>query len=169
MLTKRSIFFPKYASSEQVNMAHYLSMLKTETREFVENTQYSTLAELQPCSRKREIKIKKQRKEKRLMPNQSQLATIWFKSADTSSKVGDQRILGFGKCGNFHDGVFRLFPCHKCGKEGNYDSDCRRVHKFALIMIRWAISSLIVPFSLSTQCKTHTFRLADFEWMPMES
>lgn len=38
-------------------MARYLTMLKKDIREFVTNSQYWTLAELQTNCRKREIKV----------------------------------------------------------------------------------------------------------------
>lgn len=47
MLTKRVLFFPEYASSKQVQKSRYLSMLKTEIREFISNNQYKTVEKMQ--------------------------------------------------------------------------------------------------------------------------
>ena len=44
---EKALFCPEYASFEQVQMSQYLSMLKTETYEFVSTQQYQTLFELQ--------------------------------------------------------------------------------------------------------------------------
>ena len=46
MFTERAMFFPEFAS-EQAQMTHYLSMLKTDIRQFVSTQRCSTLLELQ--------------------------------------------------------------------------------------------------------------------------
>lgn len=51
---ERALFCSEYESSKKVMMSRYLSILKTEIREFVANNRYKILAEMQGHARKRE-------------------------------------------------------------------------------------------------------------------
>lgn len=107
-------------------MTHYLSMLKTEITEFVVSTQYQDLAELNLNSRRREIEIHTQRKEKRPVPNQSHSATKRLNYINSRLGAIERRNLGCGKCEKFHDGICRSFACHTCIKDGHCGMDCKQ-------------------------------------------
>ena len=62
MFTERAMFFLKF-SLEQSQMTCYLSMLKTDTRQFVSTQWCDTLLELQEAARRRELKIELQLRE----------------------------------------------------------------------------------------------------------
>ena len=70
MFTERAIFFPKFAS-EQAQMTRYLSMIKTDIREFVSTQRCDTLLELQKAVRWRELEIQLQMREQRQTSVQS--------------------------------------------------------------------------------------------------
>ena len=46
MFIERSLFYPEYAASKHVQISCYLSMIKTEIREFVSTQWYSFFSEL---------------------------------------------------------------------------------------------------------------------------
>ena len=46
MFTKRDLFCPEFAASEQAQMTWYLRMLKTNIRQFVSTQHYGTLVEI---------------------------------------------------------------------------------------------------------------------------
>ena len=56
MFTERAMFWPEFAS-EQSQMTRYLSMLKTDIRQFVSTQRCDTLLELQEAARRRELEI----------------------------------------------------------------------------------------------------------------
>lgn len=75
-------------------MVRYLSMIKKDIKEFMKNTNYHSLAELQPNWRRWEIELEtharmgemeNHRREKRFVLVQSQPATKRFKPADSRS------------------------------------------------------------------------------------
>lgn len=108
-------------------MSWYLSMLRTKVREFVVNTQYWTLVELQLNARKREIEIETRRKEEGMpFSEKSQSAAKWFKSTNSRYGAVEYGSFGCSKCGNFHDGVCWSFVCRKYVKDGNFCRDCRQ-------------------------------------------
>lgn len=57
------LFYPEYDALEEVFMFRYLSMLKTEIRDFVSTQPYRTLTELRSSARMRETELETQRKE----------------------------------------------------------------------------------------------------------
>lgn len=119
MITKRTLFCHKYASSEQVKMSRYLSILNTNIKEFVSKNRYITLAKIQEHARRRGIELETQKKEKWQIPTPSHPTSKKFKS--NGSRFGNQKGRTCNKCRKFHDGPCRVGPrCHKCGKEGNY-------------------------------------------------
>ena len=71
MFTKRALFYPEFVALEQAQMTRYLSMLKTDIRQFVYTHRYASLAELQDDARRREIEIEIKAKELRQAPIQS--------------------------------------------------------------------------------------------------
>ena len=81
-------------------MARYLSMLKIDTKEFVSNNIYKTLAEMKVNARRREIELEIQQKEKRQAPSLSQPTTKRFKH--DQSKSGGQKGPWCKKCGNYN-------------------------------------------------------------------
>lgn len=54
---ERALFCPECESSKIVMMSRYLSILKTDIREFVANNRYKILAVMQGHARKREIEL----------------------------------------------------------------------------------------------------------------
>ena len=56
MFIERAMFFPEFAS-EQAQMTCYLSMLKTDIRQFVATQRCDTLLELQESAKRRELEI----------------------------------------------------------------------------------------------------------------
>ena len=62
MFTERAIFFPEFAS-EQSQMTRYLSMLKTDIRQFVATQRCETLLDLQEAARRPELELELQLKE----------------------------------------------------------------------------------------------------------
>lgn len=46
MFTDRAIFWPEYASLEQVQMSQYLSMINMKIQEFISTQLYRTLIDL---------------------------------------------------------------------------------------------------------------------------
>ena len=59
MFTERTMFCLEFAL-EQAQMTRYLSMLKTDIRQFVSSQQCDTLLELQEEARRRELEIELQ-------------------------------------------------------------------------------------------------------------
>ena len=57
------MFCPKFATLEKDQMTWYLSMLKTEIRQFVSTQRYGSLLNMQEATRQREIEIDLQMKE----------------------------------------------------------------------------------------------------------
>ena len=64
MFTKREMFCSEFAS-EQAQMTHYLSMLKTSIRQFVATQRCDTLLDLQEAAKRRELEIELQLREQR--------------------------------------------------------------------------------------------------------
>lgn len=128
MFIGRALFCPQYASLKYVQVTCYLSMLNNKIREFMANAQYRTLAELQSNTRRRNIEIDNQKKEKKQVTYQdrSQSATKWFESTDSMSGVVEQRGPRCGKRGKFHAEVCQLFACNKCGKEGHFGKEFKQ-------------------------------------------
>ena len=58
------MFCPEHVSFEQARMSRYLSILRRDIREFMANSSYRTLAELQTNARRREIELELQAREK---------------------------------------------------------------------------------------------------------
>ena len=56
MFTERAMFCLEFAS-EQARMTRYLSMLKTDIRQFVATQRCDTLLDLQEAARRRELEI----------------------------------------------------------------------------------------------------------------
>lgn len=83
MFTERALFYPEYATSKQVQMYRYLSMIKTKIHEFLSTQQYSSLFELHSFARRREIENETQEREKRHTPVQTQPTVKRFKHADS--------------------------------------------------------------------------------------
>ena len=65
MFHERALFCHEHMSMEQACMSRYLSILRRDIREFLMNSSYRTLAELQTNSRRREIELETQTKEER--------------------------------------------------------------------------------------------------------
>ena len=65
------MFFPELAASEQAQMTLYLSMLKTDIRQFVSTWRYGALMEMHEAARWREIEIDLRRRELTPAPTQS--------------------------------------------------------------------------------------------------
>ena len=65
MFTERPLFFPEFAASEQPQMTQYLSILKTDIRQFVSTQCYGKLVELQEAARRQEIEMELQHRERR--------------------------------------------------------------------------------------------------------
>ncbi|CAH1445284.1 unnamed protein product [Lactuca virosa] len=105
MFAERAMFCPKFAS-EQAQMTRYLSMLKTDIRQFVSTQRCDTLLELQETARRRELEIEQKLREQRQAPAHSQPAPKRSKTADT--RTGGQQSRTCGKCGNGHFGVGHL-------------------------------------------------------------
>lgn len=72
MFTERALFRPEFAASDLAKMTQYLSMLKTDIRQFVSTLRYGTLMELQEATRSREIELHLQTRERRQASVQSQ-------------------------------------------------------------------------------------------------
>ena len=62
MFAKRTMFIPEFASKKD-HMTHYLSMLKTDIRQFVSTRGYDSLLEKQEAARRHEIEIELHAKE----------------------------------------------------------------------------------------------------------
>ncbi|KAL4583398.1 hypothetical protein LXL04_007969 [Taraxacum kok-saghyz] len=54
---EREMFCPEYAATEAMKVARYKTMLKTQIREFVANTNYPTLDDLVDAARRRELEV----------------------------------------------------------------------------------------------------------------
>ena len=85
MFTERVMFCPEFAF-EQVRMTRYLSMLKTDIRQFVATLHCDTLLDLQEATRRCELEIELQLREQRQATKQSQSAPKWSKTADSRSE-----------------------------------------------------------------------------------
>lgn len=85
-------------------MSRYLSILKTDIREFVSNNRHKTLAKTQEHARRIEIELQTQTKDNRQTPAPSQLAAKRFKHTD--SRFGGQKGPRCDKCGKSHEGIF---------------------------------------------------------------
>lgn len=83
MFRKRALFFPEYATSEQVQMSRYLSMPMIEIREFVPTQRYSFLSHMYSFAWKRQIEIKTQKRVKRQTPTQPRPTTNRFNPMDS--------------------------------------------------------------------------------------
>ena len=57
MFHERALFCPEHMSTEQAHVSRYLSILRRDIREFIVNSLYRTLVELQTNSRRRETKL----------------------------------------------------------------------------------------------------------------
>ena len=67
-------------------MTRYLSMLKTDIRQFVATLHCDTLLDLQEATRRCELEIELQLREQRQATKQSQSAPKWSKTADSRSE-----------------------------------------------------------------------------------
>ena len=63
MFHERALFCPEHVSTEQARVTQYLSILRRDIQEFVANSSYWTLAELQNNARRREIELEIQTRE----------------------------------------------------------------------------------------------------------
>ena len=57
MFHERAYFSPEHVSTKQARVSQYLSILRRDIREFMENSSYRILVELQTNARRREIKM----------------------------------------------------------------------------------------------------------------
>ena len=116
MFTEREMFFPEF-DAEQAQMTHYLSMLKSDIRQFDSTQHCDTLLELQEVTMRHELEIELQLREQRKAPTHSQPVPKRSKTADSRSG---------GKCGKGQSGVCRSGSvCRKRDKEGHFTMDCR--------------------------------------------
>lgn len=150
MFIERVIFYPEYASSQQMHMSQQLSMLKMDIREFVSTQSYRILAELQSNARKIEI----QKGQRMLISLQKQPVEKRFKFADSRSGAVKRRSFGCGKCGRFRDGRCRSFSCRRCAMRDISAGIVGRVCGFVFIAIGRATSKLNIPFSFLVNCRT---------------
>ncbi|XP_052626750.1 uncharacterized protein LOC111890364 [Lactuca sativa] len=124
MFMERAMFHPEFAASKQAQMTRYLSMLKTEIRQFVSTQHYGLLLEMQEASRQCEIEIDLQTKELRLALTQLQPTPKWFKT--TNVRSGGRKGRTCEKCGKVREGACRSSSgCYKCGRQGHMARDCR--------------------------------------------
>ena len=123
MFMERAMFCAEFAS-DKAQMTRYLSMLKTDIRQFVSTQRCDTLLELQQAARQRALEIELRLREQKQAPVQSQPAPKRLRAVDY--RQGGQRSRTCGKCGKVHKGSCRSSSgCHKCGKEGHISRDCR--------------------------------------------
>ena len=85
MFTERAMFGLGFAF-EQTQMTRYLSMLKTDIRQFVATQRCDTVLELQEVAMRRELEIELQLKEQRQALTQSQPAPK--RSMTANSRIG---------------------------------------------------------------------------------
>ena len=123
MFIERVLFFPMYASSEQVHKSRYLSMLMTKTMEFVSKIQYQTLADMQEHAKRREIELENQRKENRQTQASSQPTTKKFRHDESS--FGGQRYPLCNRCEKPHGLACCALICFNCSK-GHYNRDYKQ-------------------------------------------
>lgn len=71
MFTKRALFCLEFENVEQGHMLRYLIMLNTDTRQFMSTQRYSTLDEFQDSTKRQDIKIETQTRERHQAPVQS--------------------------------------------------------------------------------------------------
>ena len=88
-------------------MSRYLSILRRDIREFVANSSYRLLAELQTNARRREIELEIQAREEGEQPMRDRRLTQSQPTAKrakpTDSRVGGQKGRTFSKCGKDHE------------------------------------------------------------------
>ena len=93
MFTERAMFCSEFAS-EQSQMTRYLSILKTDIRQFVSTQRCDTLLELQEAANRWELEIKLQLREQRSAPVLSQPAPKRPKTADARTGVNRAALVG---------------------------------------------------------------------------
>lgn len=71
MFMERAIFCPEFVDSDKAQMTRYFSVLKMDIRRFVATHNYVSLLELQEASRKCDIEMELQLRERRSDPTQS--------------------------------------------------------------------------------------------------
>ena len=105
-------------------MSQYLGILRRYIREFVVNSSYRTLAELQTNARRKEVELETQTSEEKEIhvrdrrPMQSHRGTKRSKPAD--SRAEGQKIRTCGKCVKGHKGPCRSgTACYIYGNEGH--------------------------------------------------
>lgn len=124
---ERAMLCPGFTASEQAQKTSYLSMLKMDIRQLVSTQLYGSFLKLQVATRWQEIETELQTREQRQVSVQSQPAPKRFKVIDTRFVI--QRGHTCGKCGKVHEGACRSTGvCHKYGKEGHYERDCRQLN-----------------------------------------
>lgn len=142
MLHERALFNIEYVSYEQTRMNEYLRILKRGIKEFVTNSQYQILVELQSNawrmeikleSQVREIEVDTQRRDIRLV--QSQPAAKWVKPNNLI--LGGHRSHGCNIYGKGHDGTCRRGQYATCmAKRGTLRNISRRVYESVSTTIR---------------------------------
>ena len=143
MFTDIGMFCPKFATSKQAQMTWYLSMLKTDIRQFVSTQRYGTIVELQEAVSRRKIKMELQVRKRRQALVQTQPVAKQFKLDYVRTR--GQRGHTCGKCGRVHEGIFRSsFSFNKCGKEGITQRTFvirlqYRAPRFVITMTKWAM------------------------------
>ncbi|KAL4555554.1 hypothetical protein LXL04_038176 [Taraxacum kok-saghyz] len=115
-----ALFCPKYAADEEMKMTRYVSMLRTEIREFVTATSFTTLAALIEAARRREIELETQARKKRAVQG-SAPAFSSAKRPKTFDPRSKQQSSGY-RAPNVADR--KDLKCFRCGLEGHLGRDC---------------------------------------------
>lgn len=109
---------------------------------------------MQFSTRRREIDLEIQQKEKGTASRKYQSVAKRFKSADPSSGPAKMSNFKYGKCGKFHDGRCRYFVYCRCGGRVILAEIASGVCEFASIATRKATLELVALFSSLVRCKT---------------